>query len=491
MKKVDLFERFKQYLKDLSDEELERAQKILECLSGMESDTGALVVYLKQNAPLPPQDLGMLHSLNSRESGGFVKNLSKIFKGRNGEAFFQKFFLNYGDDSIADCATLHIFVDGLTMTAANQLQSSPLYNGQETSSRYVEMTSLGYYDPIGTDESKEVFSKLFAFYAKAIEEIKPSLRKRFPKADTDNDNQYENALHAKGCDILGAFLPAGARTNASISMNIRQLRDQYQVLKYNKATEVNSVANTILAILKQELPDSFDRKPKNEKEAAYFAEQETYLKLAADKTLYHKVRLGIAWPDFDIMYEPAIDAATTEEWARDLFIKRPKSGARLLPNLVGAIGTVTTKSLLDYRSMRDWHRHRNGLFFTPLLTTQFGFEPWYLENLTNELRSEAEELLKWLEERLETFSNVSAEDLQYFIPMGYRVAQKTIRNLSSEIFVCERRTSLRVHPTARRLAVRTTKYLQSVLPKWMTLHVDLSESEWTIKRGDDVITEKA
>ena len=103
--------------------------------------------------------------------------------------------------------------------------------------------------------------------------------------------------------------------------------------------------------------------------------------------------------------------------------------------------------------------------------------------------NEAKELLLWLEKHLEQFSSVAEEDLQYLIPMGYLVPQQTHRNLSSEIFVVERRTSLRVHPTARQLAVKTAKFLQEKSPEWMTLHVDLSDSEWTVKRGQDVITE--
>lgn len=489
MKKVDLFERFKPMLVDLSFEELQKALVIISHFSAMESDTGALVVYLDQSVPLSPHSRGMIHSLNSREPGGFIKNLAKTFKGRSGDEFFKKFFLGYGDDSIADCATLDIFIDGLCMVSANQLQDTPMYSGQETSSRYVEMTSLGYYDPIGTDASQEVFEKLLAFYSKALEKIKPSLYERFPKKEGDKDKDYKNAIHAKACDILGAFLPAGARTNASISMNIRQLRDHYQVLQHNPAKEVSSVTNTILAVLKEVLPDSFDRKPKDEREKVYFDEQDQFLESVAEKTCFMKLLKDGKWPVFDAHFQSSPYYSEMIEEYRELFTNRPRSGARLLPNKVGSIGNVSVRSLLDYRSMRDWHRHRNGIFLTGLLTTRFGFNEWYLNNLTDELRNEAKELLLWLEKHLEQFSSVAEEDLQYLIPMGYLVPQQTHRNLSSEIFVVERRTSLRVHPTARQLAVKTAKFLQETLPEWMTLHVDLSDSEWTVKRGQDVITE--
>ena len=136
------------------------------------------------------------------------------------------------------------------MIATKQFENWPLYSGQETSTRYVDITGVGYLNPfslehqavLGIKEAGVGFEKyilkLFDFYKKALPVLKEKVRVHFPKRkqkDGESEEKYaiyceqhENTVHAKACDILGAYLPCGAKTNMSIAMNIRQLGEHFQ-----------------------------------------------------------------------------------------------------------------------------------------------------------------------------------------------------------------------------------------------------------------------
>lgn len=111
---------------------------------------------------LEPEESAMVQSLNSRSAGGFWKNLWTVAK-EGYEKFMSKFYSNYGHKSIADCGSTTGAFDDISMLAAKEIQNWWAYNGQETSTRYIDVTGLGYVDPVGTVESKAIMERYFVF----------------------------------------------------------------------------------------------------------------------------------------------------------------------------------------------------------------------------------------------------------------------------------------------------------------------------------------
>ena len=467
-------------LASVPEERREEVEKLLHTISAEETDTGAIVALF--NLP-SPEDSAMLQSLNSRSSGGMFVNLRKVLL-KGSSDFMESFYVNYGDKSIGDCGTVTIYLDGISMIAAKQLQNWPLYSGQDTSTRYAALTKLGCYDPIDLENTRMIIDMLMDFYEEGIRVLPEYLKARFPmdpkpsdKTDGEHKAQYEKTINAKMYDILGAFLPAGARTNASIHMNLRQIDEQQRLLIYNPSGEVSGIAENILNVLKSNFPATYTKKKS-------YPEQEEYWKMCAEDLCYFDPD-DTTWPEFQMWgtvhmtdfrkYQKYIDA-------------RPKKTE--LPKVMGKLGDIHFKTLLDYRSFRDIQRQRNGITEIPLLTIKYGFENWYLKQLPENLKDRAISLLREVEKLVfELSTQISKFDLQYFIPMGYKCPCEFSRNLVSEVFVQELRTGLAVHPTVRNMEKKCAEWMMREFPD-LKLHVEMSDSEWDMKRGLHDIVEK-
>src|SRR3990172_7428114 len=88
---------------------------------------------------LSPEDLAMLQALYSRSAASVMDHLEKV-KATGSGKFMSQFYVGYGHKSIADCGSTTMFIEGVSLLAAKALQDWALYCGQETSTRYIEMS---------------------------------------------------------------------------------------------------------------------------------------------------------------------------------------------------------------------------------------------------------------------------------------------------------------------------------------------------------------
>ena len=152
-----------------------------------------------------------------------------------------------------------------------------------------------------------------------------------------------------------------------------------------------------------------------------------------------------------------------------------------LPNFLNDLGSCSFDFLLDFGSFRDIQRHRNGICRMPLLTTNLGFNNWYLEELPETLRLEAEKLIKEQIDHLNKLK-ASVEIKQYYIAMGFNVSCQVTYPLTAAIYVIELRSGRAVHPSLRKIAHKMYETVIKELPN-LKLHVDLSPDDWDIRRG--------
>jgi hypothetical protein len=123
----------------------------------------------------------------------------------------------------------------------------------------------------------------------------------------------------------------------------------------------------------------------------------------------------------------------------------------------------------------------------PLLTTNIGFHPWYLENLTDELRQLAEETIELQENEIRKIENPLVR--QYYIAMGYQVGCEITAGLPSSVYIAELRSGQAVHPTLRPIAQKMAEALKTTVPD-IALHCDMSPDEWSTLRGKHDIIKK-
>jgi len=418
-----------------------------------------------------PEDTAMLQALYSRSPESVEKHTEKVKKTGSGK-FMETFYIGYGHASIADCGSTTLFIEGLSILADKAIQDWPLYCGQETSTRYTDMTKQSIIDPLNTKESQQILKNWLDFYKSSLGPMREYLQQRYPRKAGQEDKIYERAIKARAFDILRSFLPAGITTQLSWHTNLRQVYDKITWLRAYPLPEVQQIASNLEQILKEHYPHSFCQ-PVDE--AA-----ENYRRHILTHNYYYN-------PDqvVNFRFTTNIKDQDLEKWSYALTNRPPKTS---LPYFLSELGQCTFEFLLDYGSFRDIQRHRHGVCRIPLLTSQYGFEPWYLEELPSDLRESALELIK---KQTQAIANLPADEptRQYYLALGFLVPCKVTYGLPATVYTAELRSGVTVHPTLRAIAHQMIKALQDRWPQ-LKLHADLAPNAWDINRGKQTIEEK-
>ncbi|MDR2524335.1 MAG: FAD-dependent thymidylate synthase [Candidatus Nomurabacteria bacterium] len=418
-----------------------------------------------------PEDTAMLQALYSRSADSVERHVDKVRQSGSGK-FMESFYVGYGHNSIADCGSTTFFIEDVSMFVTKAFQAHSLYSGQETSTRYIDMGAQALSDPVGTPESWAILDGWMDFYLSAMKPVQAHIRKVFPRGDDENEKVYEKAVAARSFDILRGFLPAGVHTQFSWHTNLRQAHDALDVLAHHPLAEVREVAAAVLAQLKAKYPHSFSHK--------IYPASEEYRELVGANWTYYDPEKS---PDFK--FSNSIKNAELEKYA-DIIKKRPTK--TLLPQFLLELGLCQFEFLLDFGSFRDIQRHRNGVCRMPLLTTKFGFNQWYLDQLPTKLRSEAEKLIATQSKRIAKL-DCQPEDRQNYIAMGFNVACKVSYGLPAAVYTIELRAGNTVHPALRAVAHQMSRAVESAFPA-LKLHSDYSPDSWDIRRGTQDIVAK-
>ncbi len=427
-----------------------------------------------------PEATAMAQALYSRSPQSVVNHLEKI-REVGYEKFMDTYYVGYGHKSIGDCGSVTLFAENISILAAKAIQDWPLYKGQEASTRYLDMSKQKVLDPISEIDSCEnkdlgkiIQDTWMSLYQRILIDIIPSLKARFPIKENEKEGVYEKAIKVKAFDIARGFLPAGITTYASWHTDFRQAHDHLKYMENNPLQEIRDVSVAIRESLKTRYPSSFSHKT--------YEDQEKYYDLFSESTYYDRDSNAIK-DGFSFVSSVDVDGILTH---KDLLEKRPQKTE--LPFRLAKYGNITFSFPLDYGSFRDLQRHRNGTCEMPLLTTHHGFLPWYIEQLPEELRNHAQEVIL---EQVERINSLDCDKYtkQYYTAMGFAVACEVTYSVPQTIYVAELRSNKTVHSTLRIIAQKMGLALQEIIPS-ITLHVDMDLEDWDTKRGTQDIVKK-
>ncbi len=414
----------------------------------------------------------MMQALYSRSAESVVVHAEKVKASGSGK-FMERFYVGYGHQSIADCGSTTLFIEGISMLGAKAVQDWPLYAGQETSTRYIDMSQQAIADPLKTKYSQAILKRWLDFYASSGPELEQYLREKYPLKPGEDEKVYGKAIKARSFDILRGFLPAGMTTQISWHTNLRQAWDKLSTLRHHPLEEVREIAEKIWKQLKSRYPNSFSHK--------LYEEQEAYRgTVTAKHTYFMPKKFGRKFSSVSSI------AKTSLRPYIELLKERPVKTT--LPFFMRSLGTYTFDFLLDFGSFRDLQRHRASIYQMPLLTTRFGFHAWYLDQLPESLRKKADQLILQQTAAIQKLKT-SEEDRQYFIAMGFQVPCRFTFDLPALVYFVELRSGRLVHPTLRPIAHAMHHVLRRGLP-FVTLHTDLDPDDWDVRRGLQDIVKK-
>ncbi len=446
---------------------------------------GGLVLVLDTGSVINAEAAAMLQALHSRSVGGIEEHLKTLAK-KGPEKFMSTYYVGYGHKSIGDCGDAIVFVENVPMFVPKAIQDWPLYSGQESSTRFIDFSKQEFANPLGTEEGRKILEGLRSFYLHGLEILGKSLKTRFPRGQSEDEQTYNKAINARAFDIMRGFLPAGAHTNLSWDMNLRQYGDEIALLRHHPLPIVREVANATEDALKEMYPNSFTLKR--------YEETEEYLE-----------ELGSLYTYFDNptpaefqRSQTLLDYSLVRQYQWAIRTRPPKTE---LPRKIRECGIVRFDFLLDFGSFRDIQRHRAVVQQMPLLTTKHGIHPWYLSELYatghKSLHMQACEISDFLHKQVDAL-NCSAEIKQYYIPMGFNTTNRLTGDLHALTYLIELRSSQTVHPTLRERAIQMGREIRKIFghsedgsgKPFFALHMDESETRFDIKRGTHDIVER-
>jgi thymidylate synthase ThyX len=411
---------------------------------------------------LPPETVAMLQALYSRSPSSVRERLLEV---KDPTKFMAQYYVGYGHKSIGDCGTTSIFIENVSLLAAKAIQDSPLYNGQEASTRYLDMSKQALISPI---ESK-IQSDWMDLYTLVLSAMIPVLSRRYPRQDGEKESIWAKAIKAKAFDIARGFLPAGITTYVAWHTNLRQAADQLKMLRHHPLTEVRSIAEGIHNELLLKYPSSFSHK--------MYLEEEKYLSRSVEAFAYHDE----VYPFFEVLTEGLL----TKHLKQHESLLRNRPAHAELHQRFRQYGNITFNFMLDFGSYRDLQRQRSAVQEMPLLTIKHGFNQWYLEQLGPSLCETIQFRLRELEIMINDL-NTTDTVKQYYTAIGYNVAVSITCPLPAAVYIAELRSSDSVHPTLRVQAQRMGEALKQIVP-YMAMHHDLSPGSWSLKRGEQDI----
>jgi thymidylate synthase ThyX len=423
-----------------------------------------------------PEAVAMIQALYSRDPRSVNVHLDQV-RERGHEKFMATFYVGYGHKSIGDCGTTTLFFENGSLLLPKVIQDWRLYNGQEASTRYLDMNGQDLINPCEGEEGQkkgaEILERWMNLYRNTLDALLPFLKERFPMESDQNPAVYEKAIKAKSFDIARGLLPAGVTTFASWHTNLRQAYDHLHEMLHHPLKEMQVTARRTLDALKEKYPSSFSHKE-------YPATEEYLAKCVAKYSYFDLDTI----PAFDV--KSTLDLTELAKHADTLSTRPPKTE---LPAKFEKYGQLRFRFPLDFGSFRDIQRHRSGVCEMPILGTKHGFHPWYLAQLPDDLRATAEAEIAALTKEIH---NLPCDEYvkQYYTAIGFNVACEFTGGLPSIVYISELRASQTVHPTLRVVAQQMGEYLRENVPN-MALHHDMTDDQWNVKRGTQDIVKKA
>jgi len=427
-----------------------------------------------------PEVLAMLMAFYSRSTKPIHDRLETL--GENElkiKEALKKYYIGYGHDSIADCSSVSLFFEGISLLAAKYLEATPLFNGQECSTRYIDFSSQGVVDPFATPESKLIQERWLDMYMTLQGPVKEHLEDLNPKTKFQSETVWKRAITAKTLDITRAFLPVGMKTSVALHMGMGPLNKHLHRLSSVNEFEVREIVAKTLQYLKEKFPYVFARKDSPES-----------LSFNADSCKFNNHLTPHTSTKF-IQPLSVTDNISSEIYEYvDLLNSRPKGTE--VPAYFASMGTVTIEYALDYGSWRDIQRHRNAVYnkatsvsssrvFSPEYLKHIppDFKPWVLHEVNEQYRS--------IEELVNVF--MDPNNVQYYLPLGNMVNAKLILTIPQLVYILELRSSQSVHFTLRQLIVSIGSILKPRYPM-LFQHMDDSPTEFNFARGYQTIAKK-
>jgi len=405
------------------------------------------------------------------------------------EKLYDKVFLEYGDDSVAQLGGVHLACENCSNILTKVLEWGRLMAYLEQSTRYVPYNDrpggrYKYHVPReivgGPLEARyvETLDLLFDTYCEWLERMQTFYESRHPREEGVSKGVYKRTIRAKALDTVRGLLPAATNANVGIFGTGQAYEALLLRMRAHPSAEARQYADWMLVELRKVIP-AFLKRVDQENRGVLWSR---YMGDARDATkAVAEALLGGSEPepsdevtltDFDPEGEIKVVAAALYA-SSSLSDRQLQARARAMSHeertrvLAAYIGQRANRRhkpgrafertgyrfdiLGDYGAFRDLQRHRMMTLEWQPLSPRHGY-------IVAEALEEAGGLPDWkraMERAGELYTAIAdaghVDVASYAIPMAYRVRFYMEMNAREAMHTLELRTAPAGHPSYRRV----------------------------------------
>ncbi len=294
-------------------------------------------------------------------------------EGTRAAALYERIFLGYGDDSVAQLGGAHVACEWVSNVATKILQRPRLAAYLEQSTRYIAYdqpipggAGFRYWsDPALGPGYRRAMDELFDVYAGALPRVIAWASEAFPRAQGDSDAAHARALKAKALDLLRGLLPAASLSHMGIYASGQAYEGLILHLLAHPLPEAQGIGAMILREVQAVMPSFVARVERPDRGGEWI----DYLQSRAAAGARWSARLGMDehhptdGPSVRLL---RVDGAEDDLLAALLFESATLPEAELR-QAIAALGDAERGALLaDLVGERRNRRHRPGRGFEVL-----------------------------------------------------------------------------------------------------------------------------
>jgi thymidylate synthase ThyX len=407
---------------------------------------------------------------------------------RRAEELYDRVFLEYGDDSVAQLGGVHLACEQASNLLTKVLEWGRLMAYLEQSTRYIPYDArLGgryryWRDPeigrssLGTRYVSDL-DALFDAYAEMLPELMEWARARYPKEPGDSDFVYKQTIKAKACDAARGILPAATLSNVGVYGTGQAFEALLLRMRAHPLPEARQYAALMLPELRKVIPSFLTRVDRPERGGAwteYLAEARQATADVVDRVFgaeEPEPRPAVMLSDYDPEGEEKLLAAvcyphtnlpedqvrarvrhlsTDERIALLRAYVGERENRRHRPGRAFERTGYRFDVLCDYGAFRDLQRHRMLTIEWQPLSPRHGYD---VPEAVVEAgyASEFDAAMGRSADLYDTLAPRFPEQASYAVALAYHVRFVIQMNAREAMHMLELRTSPQGHPAYRRV----------------------------------------
>lgn len=448
---------------------------------------------------------GTLRRLYLEEFADDVAADDRPFAGQEGKRaaeLYERIFVGYGDDSIAQVGGAHIACEWVSNILTKVLQRGRLAAYLEQSTRYIaydQPMEMGdgengyrYYrsDDLGA-QFPAAMDEIFSIYSASLEPTIAWAAERFPRGD-EPEKAWEGSIRAKALDLLRGLLPAATLSHVGMFASGQAYEQMLLRMLASPLPEAREFGGMILAELGKVIPSFVSRVDRPERGGEWISylssRREAAERAAARYGLDSRKRtddgptvelLDFRGSERELLAASLFEQSSVGEAEIRRKVAELDDGevAASIAELVGdrenrrhrpgrgweAVG-YRFEVVSDYGAFRDLQRHR-------MLTCQWqGLTPDLGAAVPDELveAGVSDEYSRALEISAAEFDRLHSEGLAsaapYALCLGYRIRYLFDLNAREAMQMIELRSGQEGHPSYRAVAQAMHDQIAAVHP---------------------------